>query len=201
MVYPPFRVFVSFIKRIAKVRNDPAFQFAEIKSSTPTSNTKSRYGPTIGNKTRITTQKTQINDKKDSVVRDPVVQDCRCPIHKANHRLSDCYTFKNKTWEEKQAFLRDKGICFKCLSSNEHVSAGCPLSVSCEKCARKNHLTVMHKDSPALTNSPSLSHGGEGIPAMLQNNVEGRSSFKMTLRCTSLSGQDFGAGCVARLCW
>ncbi|XP_021370177.1 uncharacterized protein LOC110461161 [Mizuhopecten yessoensis] len=105
----------------------------------------------------------------------------RCVIHNAGYPLMECKEFRSKTWEQRRALLMSKGVCYKCLASTEHMSPKCPLDVTCDKCGRKNHLTLMHREEPMKY------HGGES---------KGEPEIHVAAKRTAIHGKEFrGQSC------
>ena len=67
-----------------------------------------------------------------------------CPLHDKPHPLKKCRTFRNKSIDDRKAFLKQKGICFKCCSSTSHVTKDCKSSVKCFECEGTYHDAAMH---------------------------------------------------------
>jgi hypothetical protein len=44
------------------------------------------------------------------------INSSRCPLHKAGHTLNDCRGFRKRSLQDRQKFLRENRICFKCCS-------------------------------------------------------------------------------------
>lgn len=171
--YPPFTVFANFIREMSRIRNDPAFLFE--------SDTVKKNRQPLRTKTHVFNMKTDVKDNLESSV------DKRCPIHNSNHSLLDCHAFAAKPWDERRAFLKKMGLCYKCISTTEHLTGKCPVKVKCEKCGRMNHLTVMHRDAFA---SAQFDHGGE------MSVIKRPKEETVTSRCTSLCDKDFkGRSC------
>lgn len=62
-----------------------------------------------------------------------------CPIHGKPHPLKCCKAFRAKRLEERKAFLKEKGICFKCCDSTTHLAKDCPNAVKCLECDSTYH--------------------------------------------------------------
>ena len=175
VTFPPFSVFVDFVREISKVRNDPAFQFDTSSATDRNADTKPK-SVARGN-THITNRRTGVHDSSHNDKRSETSQ-VRCPIHKSGHKLTECHFIAHMSWEERCNLLKEKGICYKCLSTSDHAATKCQKSVACNKCKKTNHLTAMHRDNAA---SPRLSstHGGE-------------SDSNVNSKCTSLCGKNVG---------
>ncbi|VDI17674.1 Hypothetical predicted protein [Mytilus galloprovincialis] len=109
----------------------------------------------------------------------------RCPLHKAGHTLNDCRGFRKYPIQDRQKFLREKRICFKCCETNEHFASNCTVNVKCavcHVCGNKRHATAMHIDrntqnrTQADNEKPLTADGGE------------HSEDNVTVKCTTLCG-------------
>ena len=110
MSYSPFSFFVSFIKDMSAVRNDPAFMYQRDQV------TQSIRKDADGRKGPILVRRTEVSD--DDLL-------TRCPIHKAGHSLNECRSFKSKSLEEGKQYLKEKQISIKCcMSDNQELSCG-----------------------------------------------------------------------------
>ncbi|XP_032413047.1 uncharacterized protein LOC116716235 [Xiphophorus hellerii] len=152
--FPPFKYFCQFVCKEAKRRNDPSFhqQYGQTHSR-PEKDSKNFFSSKP-----ITVHKTNISVPNNDFNRN-------CPLHNKPHPLKKCRTFRNKPLTERKAFLKEKGICFKCCSSVTHLAKDCKSAVTCSECDSTSHDTIMHPGSPAQINkAPSLAqeNGGEG---------------------------------------
>lgn len=61
----------------------------------------------------------------------------QCPIHDQPQHLKKCHGFRDKTIEDRKAFLKEQGICFRCCASTTHLARNyktpgySPLDVKC----------------------------------------------------------------------
>ncbi|CAC5401471.1 unnamed protein product [Mytilus coruscus] len=91
----------------------------------------------------VLTRKVEVSAQSDTRIRD---SNNRCPIHKAGHTLSDCRGFQKRPFQDRQRFLREKKICFRCCQSNDHISRNCNVNVKCSNCGSNRHVSSMHID-------------------------------------------------------
>jgi hypothetical protein len=84
---------------ICEIRNDPAFSH-------------SNYNQSTASKTRPSVISRRLDITSNNSI--------RCPLHKAGHTLNDCRGFRKRSLQDRQKFLRENRICFKCCESNEH---------------------------------------------------------------------------------
>ncbi len=74
-----------------------------------------------------------------------VISLCLCCAK--HHVLEYCLQFKRKKHREKMEFLKEKELCFGCLSAG-HMSRNCGKRLTCRICSQ-HHPTVLHVDRNA----------------------------------------------------
>ena len=187
--FPPFTYFADFVSREALIRNDPSFSFA----SSATTKTKP---DAADKKTRnfVSTHITDVSPVSDSDTREtssarPDVSK-QCPIHQKPHPLKHCRGFRSKHIEERKAFLKEAGICFRCCSSNKHVAKDCKTEVHCKECNSDRHISALHAGPvPWANQSPQAENGGESEPPPTVNSM-----------CTEICGGNNGPSSCSKIC-
>ena len=167
------------MRKQCKLRNDPSLSV----TTTPSQQNKTKDSKT--NK-EIKANKTVLSSQ---VSTDSGLS--RCPIHKAQHTLNKCRTFMLKPHNEKTKLLRELKVCFKCLTSTEHISKNCPKKVICAKC-NKSHATAMHIETS------STPHGGESEKVEMS---EKGDKSAISNKCTEICSSVHGAASCAKLFW
>ena len=118
----------KFIERAALESNLPVFGVkpTERFASRHDSNEKKHYGnrASVNNVT---------NSKKAPM----------CVICKGDHWISRCEKFRNKSAEERNILVKDKRLCFNCLS-DKHLFRQCKSNLKCRECNRSHH-TLLHR--------------------------------------------------------
>ncbi|XP_071158970.1 uncharacterized protein [Mytilus edulis] len=166
--YPPFSFFINFIRDMCQIRNDPAFSYS---NSSTSSNTKRSSNPVLTRKVEVSAQSnTRVHDSNN-----------RCPIHKAGHTLSECRGFQKRPFQDRQRFLREKKICFRCCQSNDHISRNCNVNVKCSICGNNRHVSSMHIDRPPTSDKIST-------PKTDEDNGGELSTETVSAICTRLCG-------------
>jgi len=163
IAFPPFEIFTDFINDQAKLRNDPGLPLftAQVHSEKKDS---SRHR-------HIFTKITEIEKppRKEASL--------RCPIHKTDHTLDSCRSFKSKSMEDRRTFLKQNKLCFKCLNA-AHQARDCPNKIKCEVCSSQSHCTLMHLYRPQP-------NGGERVSSscteICGRRVTGKSCAKLVL--------------------
>ncbi|XP_056017478.1 uncharacterized protein LOC130053872 [Ostrea edulis] len=158
--YPPFHVFVTFLEKMARRKNDPSFAFEDSYKS---KQVKSEYG----------TRPISVSVKKVDIPTEQEVKGPLCPLHKTSHSLNKCFQFRQKPIQERKEFLSSKGLCFKCCGHKPHLAKHCRSTVKCGIC-KSTHPTALHEDR---------------IQFMEQtNNCLSSLEHEVTTRYTTLSG-------------
>ncbi|XP_033103147.1 uncharacterized protein LOC117105951 [Anneissia japonica] len=115
---PPFSHFCQFIRKQAKVRNNPALtgQTHQVREH------------------RVSTRKTITQPEHKA----------KCPIHNSNsHTLKECKKFKTGSAQEKYQQLKEFNLCFRCLDPS-HRRRACKVLIKCEECSSTDHVNSMH---------------------------------------------------------
>lgn len=47
-----------------------------------------------------------------------------------------------KTLVDRKAYLKDKGICYRCCASSSHLARNCNVAVKCTECNSENHCSA-----------------------------------------------------------
>ena len=193
VTFPPFTVFCSFVRDMSKIRNDPSLCY-DTSNSDFTSKVDSHK------KEHIISRKTEVSNQKVNSV-----QQNKCPLHKTNHSLNNCRAFRQKPFEERKKWLKEKGYCFKCCDSTEHKSKDCKMEIKCSICDSTRHSPAMHIDkiqveSPRVS-LPSLPLQGEQhqLAPSLQSQGGERpiSAEQVSSKCTQICGDNFqGKSCA-----
>ena len=180
--FPPFSVFVEFIKDMRQIRNDPAFTFNTTHGV--------RRGQGRGPTTQVNSRRSEVVDNGQS----------RCPYHKASHSIQDCHVFRSKPFRERKNFLLDKHLCLRCCVSRNHIAKDCTAKIKCGSCGSVNHSSAMHIDKPRQDNAL---HGGErdnsgssSLDRSMPKDETTQKSAEFSTKCTTLCGHEFrGRSC------
>ncbi|KAF2350752.1 hypothetical protein FHG87_018490 [Trinorchestia longiramus] len=75
-----------------------------------------------------------------------------CEYHQVNgHATVTCNQLSKLSIEEKNAFMRQHKLCYRCLG--KHKRSDCTTSVTCNKC-NGGHATALHRDSKLNPRAP-----------------------------------------------
>ncbi|KAL4009046.1 hypothetical protein ACER0C_002898 [Sarotherodon galilaeus] len=179
--FPPFSVFTQFVQRQAKMRNDPSFAMSKANTHVPSPTEKLRSGsrkPTVSaHKMDITGEPDQ-NNLSPKNMEEP---DRQCPIHKKPHPLKKCKLFRDKPIEERQAYLKEHHICYRCCGSVQHIAKNCKAVVKCIECDSLKHLSAMQRGPTPTPKSTT--------PGNNDNEEQTESSPSVESKCTEVCGQ------------
>ncbi|XP_052762425.1 uncharacterized protein LOC128205058 [Mya arenaria] len=177
LMYPPFSEFVVFVRKQARIRNDPSFASSANDSNHAVFVRDTKSASQNGyRKPRISTSKTEIQPPCYDTA-----SKIECSLHKTtSHSLENCRTFISKTFAEKRRLLKDNKLCFKCFGV-DHVSKDCNKNIVCGKCD-KAHNTVMHIDTNRF-------HGGERT---FENTTN--ATNQVNSKCTQICGKQGFSG-------
>ncbi|VDI77106.1 Hypothetical predicted protein [Mytilus galloprovincialis] len=153
---------------MCQIRYDPAFSYS---NSSTSSNTKRSLNPVL-------TRKVEVSAQSDTRVHE---SNNRCPLHKAGHTLSECRGFQKRPFQDRQRFLREKKICFRCCQSNDHISRNCNVNVKCSIWGNNSHVSSMHIDRSTTTEKTST-------PKSNEDNGGELSTETILAICTRLCG-------------
>ena len=109
------------------------------------------------------------------------------------HLLQKCRAFREKPLEERKAFLKENGICFKCCTSTQHMAKNCESTTGCLECGSERHISALHPGPAPWTEEPRpfAEHGGEQEPP---------PTSEVTTRCTEVCGGDQSDRSCSKIC-
>ncbi|XP_077385858.1 uncharacterized protein LOC144023832 [Festucalex cinctus] len=191
--YPPFSFFTHFICHQAKTRNDPSFLLYGSSShcnEKATNKHNNFKAPVSVHKTNISDTPLQSEDEsKNSPAK-------LCAIHHKPHPLKKCRGFRLKPIEERKAFLKEQGICFRCCSSSSLIARDCKAVLKCEECNSDQHLSALHPGAPPWKPAPpkpSSEHGGE-------EKNEDTPELSVNSLCTEVCGDNLTGKSCSKIC-
>lgn len=191
--FPPFSVFVEFVRNEANIRNNPSFTFAHH----PDVAFRPEKPPWKLNRQReVSVHKTEIllKPSHESPEFLKKTEDCDkfCPVHKKPHSLLKCRAFREKPIAECRTFLKEN-ICFKCCASSTHIAKNCKAEVQCSEYGEEKHNAALYPGpAPWMQETdPATEHGGE------QNIAQPN---KITSKCTQLCGERYIGRSCSKIC-
>ena len=120
--FPTFLDFVTFLTREADIACDPIVS------------THCKLQPT----NKIDKAQTQCTGKSLNTIRGSKCSFC----DQVNHTIDKCFKFKAIPITDREAFVKEKGLCFGCLNKG-HLSKECKQRLKCSVCSSK-HPTPFH---------------------------------------------------------
>ncbi|KAK5853507.1 hypothetical protein PBY51_014653 [Eleginops maclovinus] len=194
VAFPPFSIFSQFVRRQAKVRNDPSFAFSTSNSNMPP---KGERSVKHSYKTPVSVHKTEVTPKPsygdtssvEKRIGDP---DRECPIHRKPHPLKRCRTFRSKAIEERKAYLKENRICFKCCGSTQHMAKDCRVPIKCAECNSERHIAALHPGPPVFNDSAVTEKEESGEPD--------EDTPAVTSKCTEICGNADSPRSCAKIC-
>ena len=134
--YPSFAEFAHFIETEADIACDPIVSLESLRIVPKKERPGTNYKRNVKAAT-FATETDRYDKNKDTS------QACTF-CNKGGHRINECRTFGAKSAQEKQEFIRKRGMCYGCLLCG-HITKNCPNRSKCNKC-EKTHPTSLHRD-------------------------------------------------------
>lgn len=162
IAFPPFSVLVDFICQQAKMRNDPSFFFPTADNTKP-----ERHTFKTANRAPISVHKTEVSpdvSPTDDMQKTKIDPTKLCLIHKKPHPLHKCRVFREKSLEDRKTFLKQNGVCFRCVGSTTHQAKNCEKRVQCTECNSEQHHSALHPGpakEPSKASTPPEESGRE----------------------------------------
>ncbi|XP_062609374.1 uncharacterized protein LOC134271140 [Saccostrea cucullata] len=152
MEFPPFKNFMEFIVKEAKIATDPITSIESVKKSELAQSEPSKPGPDVRIRQRGAADYgkrsflTDVEDNQPANVNVANRSDRgrNCVLCEGNHELDDCKQFLAKSLEGRKQYAKQRGLCFGCLHSG-HLSRKCRERKRCKTCS-KFHPSSLHGD-------------------------------------------------------
>ncbi|XP_062610192.1 uncharacterized protein LOC134271972 [Saccostrea cucullata] len=152
MEFPPFKNFMEFIVKEAKIATDPITSIESVKKSELTQSEPSKPRPDVRVRQRGAADYgkrsflTDVDENQPANVNVANRSDRgrNCVLCEGNHELDDCKQFLAKSLEGRKQYAKQKGLCFGCLHSG-HLSRKCRQRKRCKTCS-KFHPSSLHGD-------------------------------------------------------
>ena len=114
-------------------------------------------------------------------------------MHKTNHSLNNRRAFRQKPFDERKKWIKEKGYCFKCCDSVEHKSKDCKTEIKCSACQSTRHPSALHIDhKPVHLECPPVS----SPPLPLQTNLQSASPLQFQGGERPISGEPVVSKCT-----
>lgn len=143
--FPPFKEFVIFVGREAKIACDPITSVQSLKSEDSSSKreTNDRNFRKVGTFLSGAERKPDAQAKGETPIM-KTVRPPECSYCHGAHDIDTCRRFLARSMEDRKEYVKQKGWCFGCLEEG-HVARRCQQRRKCAKC-HKMHPTPFHGD-------------------------------------------------------
>jgi len=139
MAFPPFSEFVSFIREMSTMLNDPGLVYTETVTVSTNSNVPQTEKPQSRSSVRVAKTQVSHSEHKSTVARR------QCLLHNASgYSLNQCRSFRSKSLSERKRTLGEHHICFRCCETDTHMFKNCTASVKCGDCGSERHPSALH---------------------------------------------------------
>jgi len=149
-------------------------------------------------KPSVFTRKTEVSSegkvKQNNTDRQFEDPDRLCPLHNKPHPLRKCRGFRNKTIEDRKAYLKEKRICFKCCASTSHFAKDCDEAVHCKECNSNRHPSALHP-GPTLWEPVSFAIKEDQSGEQQENETP-----EVMSKCTEVCGDSVGVRSCSKIC-
>lgn len=125
------------------MRNNPSFKSQVSVSTCALPSRDSFCSKFLKPKAPVAVHKTEVNKPQKSVTTTGFISR-ECQIHKKPHSLKKCRAFRERTLEERKAYLKEHNICFRCCDSSTHQARNCKEEITCSECNSDKHIAALH---------------------------------------------------------
>ena len=183
IVYPPFHVFVNFIREQSRIKNNPSFTYTDKNLNSQKPGDK---------KEKIASKKTDVSRQQTNSGKEN-----QCPLHKSNHSLEQCKTFRTKSFDERRKILKENNMCFRCCLK-DHKQRDCQSDVQCGECGSKFHTSPLHINRNKQGTFPQRNYGGENTSDNQVSLSQSVNNQSVSSKCTQICGGQFGGKSCAK---
>ncbi|KAK3085303.1 hypothetical protein FSP39_001304 [Pinctada imbricata] len=203
--FPPFKEFVDFLSKEAKIATDPITSLQSVKSGQgqsvddKTSDKRPKRGQwrsygRDGSQSLLTgaddgqISNVLVASKKDDKRKES------CILCEGNHQLDYCKQFLERDLKDRKEYIRTNGLCFGCLRSG-HLSKKCRSRKRCGICS-KFHPTSLHGDikeahaAKTKTEIKGTVEGTSGATHVSQSGTSKKSSMILPVYVSHINNPD-----------
>ncbi|XP_019633454.1 PREDICTED: uncharacterized protein LOC109476879 [Branchiostoma belcheri] len=162
-----FKDLVDFVKQEEQVSSNDMFDDKSAKESFKR-NPGTRY------------QRDRAKGSSLAVTTEPNQNRAFCQFcNSESHGLTVCKKLGGKPYKERLDYVKQKGLCYGCLSGTNHLAKECWKKATCTTC-QMQHPTVLHRDTPHKQASVGcVKHSSrEGVPSIIPVAVRSKKSGK-----------------------
>lgn len=95
--------------------------------------------------------------------------------------VKKCKLYRDKPIEERQAYVKEHHICYRCCGSIRDFAKDCKAAVRCIECDSPKHTSAMHPDPTPAPKSTILEDG--------DSEEQTENSLSVVLKCTEVCGK------------
>ena len=147
--FPPFKDFVEFVAKEAKIACDPVTSPMSLKGSSSAEYEKGHRVQQLHDRRKTHGGRALLADvaenRESGHSPSEAIDSLYCVLCKGKHDLDTCKSFLSKSLPGRNTFLKEKGVYCGCLRSG-HVSRRCRQRKKCTTCS-KFHPTSLHCDT------------------------------------------------------
>ena len=181
--YPTFREFSAMIEDQARKRNHSNLYAGTSASINSGQNhfredNKGRIATKSGTETRrvLKNRATLASEKVLTKVSTMMPGEKRCIFHdRDGHWLTECKAFEKKTVKEREHWIYEKGLCFRCFSPN-HKANACRENIKCSTCGSARHPDLLHlgnREQKEVKDNGTSEESTENVSSMCTSICEG----------------------------
>lgn len=143
--YPPFKDFMEFISKEAKIACDPVISIQAVKSEQVQRGQSETANSFTHSKKPNRNRYSSFADKGRTFATFTTPRTGKsCALCKGEHYLNHCNDFLAMDVENRKKYAKENNLCFGCLNAG-HISKHCERRLKCRTCGR-NHPTSLHGD-------------------------------------------------------
>ena len=181
--YPTFREFSAMIEDQARKRNHPNLYAGTSASISSGQNhfredNKGRIATKTGTETRrvLKNSATLASERVLTKVSTRMPGEKRCIFHdRDGHWLTECKAFEKKTVKEREHWIYEKGLCFRCFSP-DHKGNACRENIKCSTCGSARHPDLLHlgnREKKEVKDNGTSEESTENVSSMCTSICEG----------------------------
>lgn len=114
----------------------------------------------------------------------------------AKIRNDPSFDFREKSIEDRKAFLKENNICYRCCLSTSHFAKDCKISVKCTECDSTGHNTALHPGPPPRSPPRAESDHEQGG----EERDTGTDTPAVTSQCTEVCKGPIGGRSCSKIC-
>lgn len=149
---PNVKDLLAFVEDAAEELNDPVYGKLALKGKQkPISQPQIYKGNFNSTKQRVHSTSFVTDSGQQSIGNSHEISGKNCPLCSGNHLLYKCDEFIKQDLDGRVKTVKDKGLCFNCLTS-KHIASKCRYKWTCSVsgCGKRHHR-LLHRSAEAST--------------------------------------------------